>query len=61
MTASKNSEVWLVMRIDSLAETGGVPADVLAAIKNQRPTAPLAWARENDFASAMRQVEQEAY
>ena len=45
------------MRIDSLAETGGV----LAAIKNQRPTVPSAWARENDFASAMGQIEQEVY
>ena len=58
MTASKNSEVWLVVRVDSLAEVGGVPADVIAAIENQRRTVR---ASGNDFAAAMRQVELEIY
>ncbi len=58
MTASKNSEVWLVVRVDSLAEVGGVPADVIAAIENQRRAVR---ASGNDFAAAMRQVELEIY
>ncbi len=58
MTASKNSEVWLVVRVDSLAEGGGVPADVITAIENQRRNVR---ASGNDFASAMRLVEQEIY
>ncbi len=58
MTASKNSEVWLVVRVDSLAEVGGVRADVIAAIENQRRAVR---ASGNDFASAMRLVEQEIY
>ena len=58
MTASKNSEVWVVMRVDSLAEVGGVPAHVIAEIDNQRRSVR---AGSNDFASAMRLVEQEIY
>ncbi len=58
MTASKNSEVWVVMRLDSLAEIGGVPAEVIATIDKQRHTDR---ASSNDFASAIRLVEQEIY
>ena len=61
MTASKNSEVWVVVRVDSLAEVGGVPADVIAAIENQRRAVRTVRASGNDFASAMRLVEQEIY
>ncbi len=61
MTASKNSEVWVVMRVDSLAEVGAVPADVIAAIGNQRRASHPVRAGGNDFASAMRLVEQEIY
>ncbi len=61
MTASKNSEVWVVMRVDSLAEFDGGPADVIAAIGNQRRAARPVHAGGNDFASAMRLVEQEIY
>ncbi len=58
MTASKNSEVWVVMRVDSLAEVGAVPADVIAQIDNKRRSVR---AGSNDFAAAMRLVEQEIY
>ena len=58
MTASKNSEVWVVVRVDSLAEAGWVPADVIAAIENQRRAVR---ASGYDFASAIRLVEQEIY
>ena len=58
MTASKNSEVWVVMRVDSLAEVGAVPADVIAEIDNRRRSVR---AGSNDFAAAMRLVEQEIY
>ena len=58
MTASKNSEVWVVMRVDSSAEVGGVPVDVIAEIDDKRRSVRAA---SNDFASAMRLVEQEIY
>ncbi len=58
MTLSKNSEVWVVMRVDSLAEAGAIPADVIAAIDSNRRTVH---AGSNDFASAIRRVEQEIY
>ena len=46
------------MRVDSLAEVGAVPADVIAQIDNKRRSVR---AGSNDFASAMRLVEQEIY
>lgn len=58
MTASKNSEVWVVVRVDSLTEVGGVPADVITAIENRGRAVR---AGGNDFASAIRLVEREIY
>ena len=61
MTASKNSEIWVAVRVDTLAKVDGVPADIIAAIENQRRAVRPVRAGDNDFASAMRRVEQEIY
>lgn len=58
MTAPKNSEVWVVMHLDTLVEAGGIPADVIAKIDSNRRTVHAGC---NDFASAIRQVEREIY
>lgn len=58
MTASKNSEVWVVMRVDSLAEVGNIPTNAIAKIEHKRRPER---AGSNDFAAAMRQVEDDIY